>query len=187
MKKYSIIEVINSGTTDTSSGNDATEFFSLRLTPKQDNPLEFGDGTSCVLNVFENEQPALVKSLKENQDNEEVLNKIALRIVVREYTSEVPFYVTDSDGNRRTYKNPKHKDSGKDVVANKIKVVILDTGDEETNDVRCEEAFSRQLSKLQRDDMLVDLKDPDVMKYEDFKARKVLGLVSSTDDDTTTE
>lgn len=191
MKKYSIIEIISEGMTKQGAGNTPQQYFSLRLTPLNSDPLNFKDGTTCVLNVFADEHPKMIEVLSEHKDDKEILDKLTVQIVTREYTADNAFYTNNKDGVRRTYLNPKHKDAGKDVVANKIKVVILDTEDDETNDVRCEEAFDRQVTQIQQNDMLVDLSNADLINsYKSFKARKALGLLGVDSDsviDTTDE
>lgn len=174
MKKYQIVEVISSGDTKETSGNEPTGYFALRCSPAQTSEFEFGDGTPVVITIFENQQPAIFKALSEHSDNPDTLKKFKLQLIHREYKTEVPFYVLDKEGNRRTYSNEKHKDFGRDVIANKIPVTILDTGDEETNDNRCMDAFQRAVSQLERSELMVDLKDTSVMEYEDYRARKIL-------------
>lgn len=174
MKKYQIVEIISSGDTKETSGNTSTGYFALRCAPAQAGEFEFGDGKPVVITIFANQQPTLFDALTAHADNEDNIAKFRLQIVHRTYKSEVPFYTLDKDGARRTYMNDKHKDAGKDVIANNIPVTILDTHHDETNDNLCLDQFQRAISQLERSGLMVDLKDDATMEYEDYRARAIL-------------
>ena len=101
------------------------------------------------------------------------MKKFDIHIAYGEFIAPTPFYVNEN-GQRRKYMRPNHKDFGKDVIANRIPVAIISTGDENIDKQRLEDAYIRQYGRIAEAGLLVDLADPSKLEYNDAKPVAIL-------------
>jgi len=174
MKNYTIVEILSQGDTTASEGNESTGYMHLFCAPKQASEFVVGDSKPCFHMIFENDQPLAFALIDKHKDSEENLAKIQLELEHRIYPTPVPYYSLDKEGVRRTYSSKEHKDHGKDVLCWEVNLSILRTENEETNDAMFEKAMRRTMTSLEKNGQLADMKDDNIMKYEDIFTKKLL-------------
>lgn len=174
MKTYQITEIINHGETKANDYSEQTEFISMRCRPKAASAFDIMDATPCVVTIFKSQNELAFNAIHPHIDNPENLAKFNIHIRYNEFVAPNPFYVNGEDGKRMTYRRPGHKDFGKDVIANKMPIAILSTGDDKLDEERMLDAFTRAYARIAEQGLLVDLAEPSKLEYNDAKPRSIL-------------